>query len=321
MAVPTNTVQTFTRTAIREDLSDMIYDLFPDETPFMTSIARTSATAVYHEWTTDALAAADPNNATIQGDDATNDVSNPVTRLGNYAQLSDKTVQVSSTNEASKHAGFKSMMAREMRKKSTELKRDMETRLSGNYACTPPGASTAGLTAGAVAWMRTNTSRGVSGTNPTLSATTTGYANAVGTNGTLRTITEAMLKSIMQQAWQAGGQPSKALMSGSIKQTAAGFAGLALNRRDTKNAPLTIIAASDVYKSDFGDVEFVPSRFCSSRDVLVYDPEYFGVSFIQPFQQKDLAENGHSKRRLIWSEYALESRNEAANGLIADVTA
>jgi hypothetical protein len=55
--------------------------------------------------------------------------------------------------------------------------------------------------------------------------------------------------------------------------------------------------------------------------VLVYDPEYFGVSFIQPFQQKDLAENGHSKRRLIWSEYALESRNEAANGLIADVTA
>lgn len=321
MAVPTNTVQTFTRRGIREDLSDMIYDLFPDETPFMTSIGRDKAEAVYTEWQTDTLAAPTATNASIQGDDATNSVSSPTVRLGAYVQLSDKTVQVSDTMEAVKHAGFNSMMARELRKKSTELKRDMEFRLSGNYTTTVPAAGTAGLTAGAIGWMQTNTNRGVTGTNPTLSGGTIGYPNAVGTNGTLRTITEAMLKDVMQKAWTAGGQPSRALMSGPIKQTAAAFTGLAQQRRETGKAPITIIAASDVYKSDFGDVQFVPSRFCSTRDVLVYDPEYWAVAYLQGFDQKPLAENGHSKRRLIWAEYALKSKNEAASGLIADVNA
>jgi hypothetical protein len=70
MAKVTNAFDTYTAKGNREDLSDMIYRIDPTDTPFMTGVDKEKATAVLHEWQTQALAAADNTNAQLEGDDA-----------------------------------------------------------------------------------------------------------------------------------------------------------------------------------------------------------------------------------------------------------
>lgn len=319
MTVPTNTVQTFARTNIREDLGNIISNISPIDTPFMSNIGSGVAKQRLHEWLTDSLAAADQNNYNIEGDDATNDTTNASTRRNNYTQLSDKVIQVSTTAQAVNTAGYQNELSYQVAKKGKEMKRDIEKRLCSNIAAAPGNASTAGQSAGACAFIITNADRGAGGAAPTLSGGTTGYPNAAATNGTLRTVTEAMLKNVIQLAWNQGGSPSIALMSGTQKQTASTFAGIAQQRRETGNKAATIVGAADVYVSDFGDIAFVPSRFTTGRDALILDPSLWKLCDLQPYDMTPLAKTGHSDRKMLFREYTLECTNEAGNGVIADL--
>lgn len=321
MAVPTNTVQTFSRVSIREDLTNIISNISPTDTPFMSNIGSGSAKQRLHEWQVDSLVAANGDNKTIEGDDATIDTAPPTSRRNNYTQLMDKAVSVSSTARAVDNAGYADELAYQTSKRAKELKRDKEVRLCGNFAAVPGGSGTAGEMAGAVAFIRTNDNRGATGADPTLSGGTTGYPNAAAVNGTLRTFTEAMLKDVIQKAWNEGGSPSMALMSGPLKQTASTFAGIADLRKQAGNGQATIIGAADVYVSDFGDIAFVPSRFTTGRDVLVVDPSLWKVCDLQGYQLEDLAKTGHSDKKLLSWEGTLQCENEAGNGVIADVQA
>ena len=320
MAVPTNTVQTFSRTNIREDLTNIISNISPVDTPFISNIGTAKAKQRLHEWQTDTLAAADSDNKTVEGDDATIDTSPASSRRNNYTQLMDKVVSVSSTSRAVDNAGYADELAYQVSKKAKELKRDMEKRACDNKAAVPGGASTAGETAGAVAFIQTNAERGVGGAAGTLSGTTSGYVNAAATNGTLRNFTEAQLKSAIQKAWNEGGSPSMALMSGTLKQTASTFAGIAqLRKENGGNGMATIIGAADVYVSDFGDIAFVPSRFTTGRDVLVIDPSLWKVADLQGYQLEDLAKTGHSDKKMLSREWTLVCQNEKGNAVVADV--
>lgn len=321
MAVPTNTVQTFARTNIREDLENIISNISPVETPFMSNMGGGKATARLHEWLTDSLANADPDNKTVEGDDATNDSTSPSVRRNNYTQLSDKVVQVSSTAQAVNTAGYANELAYQVAKKGKELKRDIEIRLTSNKPAVPGNATTAGETAGAVAFIITNASRGTGGAAPTLSGTTTGYPNAGETTGTLRNFTEALLKDAHQKAWTAGGNPNILLMSGPLKQTASTFAGIADIRHESGNGAATIIGAADMYVGDFGTIAFVPSRFTTGRNALLLDMSLWKLCDLQPYDITPLAKTGHSDRKMLSREYVLQSTNEAGNANIADVQA
>lgn len=321
MAVPSNTFQRSSKVAIRESLHDTISNIAPTQTPFVSNIGSGSANQTYEEWLTDTLAAADATNAVINGDDAANDALTDAIRLGNYTQLMDKVVGISTTTQAAKSAGNQTKMAYQMLKKSKEIKRDMEKAACGNFAAVPLADGTAGRTAGAVAFVRTNGSRGAGGAAATLSGTTSGYVNAAATNGTLRTVTEAMLKDAVQDAWNEGGEPTMAIMSGPIKQTFSTFTGIADQRRETGNKAATIIGAADVYVSDFGNVSFVPSRFTTGRDVLVIDPSLWEILYLQRFNTSDLAKTGHADRKLLAVEWTLKCANELGNANIADVQA
>lgn len=320
MAVASNTIQTVTRVGNREDLSDIIYNISPTETPFVTAIGRENASAVYHEWQTDALVSANANNAAIQGDDLSNDNRPPTTRLGNYTQIFTKVVGTSTTQRAVKAAGRSDEHNYQLAKAGKELKRDMEARYTGNYAAVPPAAGTAGQAAGALAFIRTNASRGAGGANPTLSGSTTGYPNAAATNGTQRAYTEALLKAAIASAWNAGGEPSLVITSLGQKQIAATFAGLAQQRRETNDKKITIIAGADIYVSDVGELQFVPDRFCSARDALIIDPDMWAIATLDPMQRRKLAVTGLADRDAMYTEQTLVCRNDGASAVIADLT-
>jgi hypothetical protein len=321
MAVPNNTIQTMTRVGNREDLSDIIYAIDPTETPFVSAIGRTKASAVYTEWQTDKLADANADNKQVQGADLANENRAATKRMGNYTQIMTKVVGTSSTQRAVKSAGRADEHSYQMAKAGKEIKRDFEKRFAGNYAAVPPDDDTAGEAAGALAFITTNTSRANDGADPTLSGTTAGYPNAAATNGTTRVVTEDMLKTVIQSAWNEGGSPSMAIMGGLIKQKAASFSGLAESRRDTGNKKIRIIAGADVYVSDFGEVRFVPDRYCSTRDVLVVDPEYWSIATLDPLKRTPLAKTGLADREALYVEHTLRCHNERASGVVADVKA
>lgn len=316
MAVPSNTIQAVGRVGVREDLADKIYQLFPDECPFSRMVGRGNASSTYTEWQTDSLVAASATNAAIQGDDTPN-LSRPNTnRIGTYTQISTKVVGVSTTVEAVTKAGRKSELSRELTKAGRELNTDIELRATGNYASVAPTSSVAGLTAGALAWLTSNVSRGASGASGGWS----GGIVAAATNGTQRSYTEALLKPVLQSIWSNGGNPKAVITNGTQKQTEATFSGLAQQRRETGDSLVTIVAGADVYLSDFGPVQFVPSRFCSARDALIVDPEFWDIADLDGQKTKDLAETGLASRKLIWREWALRCKNQAASGVVADLT-
>lgn len=308
---------TFTaHTAIgqREDLTDIIYDISPTETPFMSSIGKTKATAVYHEWQTDSLAAATTANAAIEGADATSATLSPTVRLGNYTQIIQKTVQVSGTLDTVNKAGRKSEKAYQLAKASSELKRDLETILLANQGRSA-GTSTIARNLGSIlSWIKTNSDVGSGGSDPA----TIGVSTR--TDGTQRTFTEALLKTVVSEVFVSGGSP-KILMVGALgKQKVSSFAGIAAQRYMAPgNTPTTIIGAADVYMSDFGTMSVVPNRFMRVRDALVIDPEYAALAYLRPFQTNDLAKTGDSENTQLLAEVTLEVKNEAAHGIIADL--
>ncbi len=298
----------------REDLTDIIYDISPTETPFMSSIGKTKATAVYHEWQTDSLAAATTANAAVEGADATSATLSPTVRLGNYTQIIQKTVQVSGTLDTVNKAGRKSEKAYQLAKASAELKRDLETILLANQGRSA-GTSTVARKLGSIlSWIKTNSDVGSGGADPA----TIGVSTR--TDGTQRTFTEALLKTVVSEVFVSGGSPKILMVGAAGKQKVSSFAGIAAQRYMAPgNTPTTIIGAADVYMSDFGTMSVVPNRFMRTRDALILDPEYAALAYLRPFQTNDLAKTGDSENTQLLAEVTLEVKNEAAHGGVFDL--
>jgi hypothetical protein len=316
MAMPTNTFATYEAVGNREDLSDVIYRIDPTDTPFMTACEREKATAVNHEWQTQALAAADTANAVLEGDDATTDAVTPTVRLGNICQISDKVARVTGTQRAVEHAGRDDELAYQEMLKGLELKRDMESILVGtNQAKVAGNDSTARKTASILSWIKSNTDKAGDGANPS-AADGTGTR----TDGTQRAFRESQLKGVLQSIWNNGGKPDTIFTGGFNKQTFSTFTGRATPMEDTKSK--RIVAAVDFYESDFGRLSVTPNRFMRARDVLVLQTEMWAVAFLNGRRMVSipLARTGDSERRQMLSEYALVARNEKASGGVFDLT-
>ena len=312
------TYQTYTAIGMREDLSDVIYNISPTDTPFMSTIGKTKATAVYHEWQTDSLAAAGLN-VTVEGATASDATMSPTTRVGNRCQISQKTIKISNTLNAVDKAGRKSEKSYQLAKASAEIKRDMELTLLSNQVATNGNSSTARALGGLQAWLSTTYSGGTSGVAGSGGTTAR-------TNGTNRTFTEAFLQAAVKGVYTAGGNPKILMVTPAHKQTVSAFAGIAAQRyMAPTDAPTTIIGAADVYLSDFGSLSVVPSRFMNSTNsaddvAFVFDPEMAAVAYLRPFQTNELAVTGDAESTQLLAEFTLEVKNEAAHGIIADLS-
>jgi Family of unknown function (DUF5309) len=317
MTVPSQTFQVYQAIGNREDLSDVIYRIDPTDTPCMTAFEREKATAVNHEWQTQALAAVATNNAVLEGDDATTDAVTPTVRLGNLCQISDKVARVSGTQQAVQHAGRDDELEYQEMLKGLELKRDMESIVVGNNQAKAAGDGSANARklASILSWVRTNTSRGSGGLDPTV-----GDGTATRTDGTQRAFTEAQLKAVLQSAWNNGGKPDCIFTGGFNKQAFSTFTGRATPMEDTKSKK--IVASVKFYDSDFGTLEVVPNRFMRARDVLVLQTDMWAVAFLNGRRMVSipLAKTGDSDRRQILSEYTLVARNEKSSGGVFDLT-
>lgn len=313
MTKVTNAVATYDVTTNREDLADAVYNISPRDTPFMTSVPRTKATAVLHEWSTDAIDTTNTSNARLEGDALSRAASTNPSRKQNYCQISSRDATVTGTQRAVNPAGIDDMMSYQMSKKSLALRKDMESIVLGNQGQVVGDTTTARKLRSFNAWISGNGSRGANGADSTAATA----AATDGTAGDIRTLTEAMLKDGIKDAFDDGGEPTLALVGSFNKQVISGFSGRSSQQTVVDNK--TILGAASIYASDFGDIKVVPNRTQRGRDVWVVDPTKVAVAFLRSFEPQELGRVGDAMTRDLISEYTLEMRHPDAHALIADL--
>lgn len=320
MAAPTNTATTVSQAGNREDLSDILERVAPEETPFTSNIGGgQKAKAVYHEWQTEALATPSASNQTLEGDDTTAYTENVTTRVGNHTEINKKAFVISGTQEVVDKAGRKSEIARHRTLLGIEVKRDFEMSCLSENASRAQSGATPRRVGGIRSWLETNTDRGVGGADGGFSGTTT----SAPTTGTNRAFTEALLKTVMQSIFNESGSSKQRqmYMSAAHKQTFSAFTGISEIRSDVGGRKqATVYGAADVYISDFGALVAIPVAYGLSEDVLIIDPEYLGVSTLRAMKEEKLSKTGDNEKRHILCEKTLEVRNEKALGVVADLS-
>jgi hypothetical protein len=319
MTIATTTVVTYAMKGIREQLSDTITNIAPEDTPVYSMAAKTRAKAVQWDWMTDTLAAADTSNAQLEGDEITTYTqrAQPV-RVSNVQQISRKTLSISGTAEESEKAGRKSEINYQTALFGAELKNDLEAILMSNQAGNAGSATTARTTATLGAWLKTNVVKASDGTNPTYTA---GTPSATRTDGTPAAFTETMLKSAISKLWTSGGKCKYLFVGAWNKAVVSGFSGLATKTYTMNKAQAAAtIATADVYVSDFGTLEVLPHRTMRGRDAYLLDPDFIEISSLRPFRRKDLADTGDASKVMLITEWGVKIRQEAALAAVFDLT-
>jgi hypothetical protein len=326
-----NSTATFSMgTNVREDLEDVIYLLDPMDTWASTNLEKVDATATFHEWLSDNLAAAGAN-VQIEGDDASYATAAPAERLGNILQISRKTFIVSGTLEEVRKAGRKSELKRLGTKYLKELKRDMEYAFVRNQASSLGGAGTARSSAGMESWIEgpTSTTAGtaanvVTATTNGASHTTAGFSGgtvAAPTDGTTGALTIGQLNAALQGSWDDGGDPRVILCASNNKNTIDNFTSLATRQVDVgKSEKLPVIGSVNVYVHSYGSPSMVVlSRYVRSSVVLCLDPSYWAIAFLRRPFMETLARTGDAEKRQLLAEYTLVCRNPAASSKVVGI--
>lgn len=341
----------------REDLANFISMITRDETPFTSSIGKSKATAVYHEWQTDTLESPG-NSRLIEGADyATPDGSGSNadgasganayktgpnrTRLGNFTQINGKTIAVSGTKRAVDQAGVADEYAYQLKKRGTELRRDVEADIvNQNQIASGSGARTMG---GYTSWVN-NDSTVVYADGGTIAvASPASDAQGEGSTGitagstdSYRAITLADIDTVMQGIYEEGGNATTLMTSPKIRRDISALAHASgVNTRRNIDETGSLRQSIDVYMSDFGDLAIVPNYIMGlnvpgdytettahtasefgNAFAFIYDPSYWAIATLRPMSEVDVGQKGDSTVGMLVEESTLECKNPKASGAI-----
>jgi hypothetical protein len=323
MAVVSNTFQSTSAVGNREELSDVVSRITPEDTPIYSMISKSTCKTTHPEWETDDLAAP-TSNIQLEGDDYTFDPTSPVVRVGNYTQIMRKTGVISNTQDAEDNAGKAEQVKYQKLKKGVELRKDVE------YAICDANASVAGTTRelGSLStWIETNVSRGTNGANGGFSSGT--GLTVAPTNGDQRAFTKTILDDVMKQGYEAGANFKHVFVSPYVKSVFVTFmsdSNVASFRYATQSGKgNSIVATADVYEGPFGKVMIHPNRVMAgsaglARNAFFVDTEYLGFKWFRKIKEdKGVAKTGDAKKFVLIGEGTLCPKNEKGLGVAADL--
>lgn len=323
MAVVTNTFQTTDASGNREELSDVVSRITPEDTPIYSMIEKINVKTTHPEWETDDLAAPEAN-IQDEGDDYTFDATTPADRVGNYTQIMRKTGIISGTQDATDNAGRVEQVKYQKLKKAVELRKDVE------YAIVDNNASVGGATrelGSLTSWLETNADRGSGGSNGGFNSGT--GLTVAATNGTQRAFTKAILDDVMKQGYESGANFKHVFVSPYVKSVFVTFmsdsnvASFRYAASSGKNN--SIVANADVYEGPYGKVMIHPNRVMAgsaglARNAFFIDPEYLKFGWFRKMKEdKNIAKTGDAKKFVILGEGTLCPKNEKGLGVAADI--
>lgn len=318
MAQPTNSFDSYDSVGIREDLSDIIYDVSPEETPFYSACSKTKASQAYHEWQTDALRSS-AANAHIEGDDTVAAARVATSRLGNYCQIFKDAVVIPGSDATTKKAGRGKEIAYQIMKIAKEQKLDIEKALFDNNARVAGSSTAARELAGLPAWLTTNTEFETGGT-PSGADPTGDGTDARTDNSVAAAFTQARFDGVMQSIWENGGKPDCVYLSAFQMNKALAFTGMN-NQRSTVTATRSsnmVVNDFDLYVTPWGNVTFKPTRENRGRDVFVLQSDMWAVAVKRGTFNEPLAKTGDNEKRQVITELTLVAKNEKASGGVFD---
>ena len=335
MTVPANTRETYGAIGIREDLSNIIYNISPMDTPFMNGVGRGSCDNTTFEWQTDTLSDT-ATNRQKEGDDYASTAATEPRRLTNFTQISATQVQSSGTAEAVDFAGRKSTQAYQLAKRAKELKRNMETMLLDDTLKTIASSGSARATASVGAWMGgpiVLETPVLDGTQATVVGLQNLGAGSVGPDGTTvpsavagstTAITLAGINETVSRIWSKGGTPDVIMCDGATKQTisSSDVGGSVVADPIGNNSggkAITAVNAVDVLVTDFGTFKIVPNRFSVPTFAYFFDYDLWSIDYLRPFRTETLAKSGDSVKQLLIAEYGLRAKNGFGNGQLRGV--
>lgn len=323
MAAITNTFKTTDAVGNREELSDVVSRITPEDTPIYSALSKGSAKSVHPEWETDELAAPE-ENIHPEGDEYVFDAITPPDRMGNYTQIMRKTWIISGTQEVVDEAGNVQKRRYQKLKKGIEIRKDTELAIVTN------NASVGGATrefGGLPTWVETNVSRGSGGANG-------GFDDATGlttaaTNGTQRAFTKAIVDDVAQQGYNSGANFRSLYVSPYIKSVFVTFmsdANVAPFRYAVDNGNgNSIIANADIYEGPYGKLMVKPNRVMATnagvaRNAFFLDNDMVSFLWLRKIQNdSNLAKTGDADKGVIIGEGTLKVSNEKGIGIAADL--
>lgn len=323
MPIVAGTFQSTSAAGNREELSDVVSRITPEDTPIYSMIEKISVKTTHPEWEVDDLAAP-AANIQLEGDDYTFGTTTPAERMGNYTQIMRKSGIISRTQDKTDNAGKAEQTKYQKLKKGVELRKDAE------FAIVDTNASVAGATRefGSLStWIKTNVNRGATGTNGGYSSGT-GLTVAPG-NGTQRAFTKTIMDNVMQQGYQNGANFRHVFCSPYVKSVFVTFmsdtnvASFRYAASSGKNN--SIVANADVYEGPFGKVMIHPNRVMAgaaglARNVFFVDHEYLQFGWFDKIHEdKDVAKTGDANKFVLIGEGTLVVKNEKGLGVAADV--
>jgi hypothetical protein len=302
--------------ALREDLEDVVYDISPTDTFFLSTVGRGRSKSTTHEWLTDTLTAAAANQK-IEGDAFAADTRVLPSRLKNYTAISSKQIEVTETARSVNTAGFADLLSYHTARAAKELKRDLETMLLGNHPASAGTSVSARISGGVANWTYTNNHIKLTGqTLVTTPAPASGFATGavVSAAGSATAFLVGDLNSLISQAWSCGGEVDTILTSSSVYNTISAFTGIATRFRDVgSRQQAQIIGAADVYVSFAGSHNIRVSRYAPAGYVYALDMKTWEVAYLRPFSTVDIAKVGDATRKMIIAEWTLVAKSPLAN--------
>ena len=290
---------TYAAVGNKEDVSDIITNIAPYDTPLYSRIGKTKATQTNHEWLEDDLGSP-VANMFEEGYTYSTVNADPRQRLGNYTQIMHRGVHVTDTQEAVLHYGIRSEIAYQMAKKLKELAFDCEQAIvtqATKSPGTPPPTATPRQFGGLPYWIVTHV-----------------LANA----GTPRALTFDLINNALEEVWNDGGKPNILLVSPRSKRIISTFtAGNVKYMEGNKTNKLTHMIS--VIETDFGTLQCLTDRFMPNDVVYGLSPEYIKKAFLRPFKTGDMPKISDMGRRYINGEWTLEMRAEKAHFAITDL--
>lgn len=318
MATVANTVLTTAAVGNREELDDVVSLITPSDTPIYSMAGKEKASSKHPEWEYEDLDTT-ADNAQPEGNEYTYDAVTPPTRVGNYAQIFNKTFRFSGTQQAVDNAGSAEKRAHELMKKGKALRKDIEYSIVLNTASTNTDPRRSG---GLPTWLTSNVSR-----NSGSSGGFTGGVTTVETPGTLRAWSKALTDTVLQSIYQNGGDVTTVVCSPYNKGVFATFmsdTNVAAFRYAAGKGTNTIIGTADIYESPWGPVKVMANRVMSTaaataRRVFALDPSMVKWCTLRPIQEDKVAKTGDAENGVLIAEGCLKVVNEKGIGVIADV--
>lgn len=290
--------KTYEQIGLAEDVSNIISDITPTDTPMYSMIKSEKVHARQYQYQTDSLAAA-AANAQLEGFTASAGTAIPTTMITGNTQILQKTFQVSATADAVKAYGRAKETAYQLSKALKEIKKDVEFAFVGSSNAGNAGNAT--------------TAREMDSADQLIGAANT-------TAGGTAALTEAMITTTGQNVYNNGGDASILMVKPADSLIISAFTGAAGRTREFNDGNKTLTNVVNLYVSPFGEYKVVLNRHQMTDHAFLIDPSMWRTASLRPFARTLLAKTGDSDTHMVVGELGLMHKNPLGSGQINALT-